>query len=159
MSWASAKEAAKKSGGGGKFVSLKDGETVTVVFRGEPREYFQKFGDPTEYDKPGENRGFKFKINVVTKNDEGKKVSKIFSGGKQTFTTLVALIEKLGADYVYDISRVGAGKKNTTYLVMPKGPLNVDQLEEINAVALQELVPKPRDVGEDPRDAEKDVPL
>ena len=134
MSWNEMKKA--KEEGGGLYLKLKDGEAVEGVFVGEPYCYFAKFGDKTEYDKWSEGLSFRFKINFVTRGDNGEPVAKIFQQGSSFRDQLLDAIAEYGQDCIYKIKRTGSGKDDTRYAILFKAKLPPEQAEKIKSVRL-----------------------
>ena len=138
MSWDKMNEGG--GGGGGKdFIKLKDGESVEGVFVGEPHTFYGVFKDKTEYSSWAEGRSFKFRINFVTKDDNGQMVAKIYQGGSKVAKAIAACKEEYGLNCLYKIKRVGATKDDTTYSVLFKKELTKEQMDTIKSVALLPL--------------------
>lgn len=118
---------------GGVFIKLKDKESVEGVFRGEIYWFYQIFKDKKEYQEWVEGSSFKFRINFIVK-ENGAYVSKILQQG----VTLAKLIRKYtqecGMNTLFKIEREGSGKDDTTYYLIPKGPVSPEDLKQINAV-------------------------
>lgn len=120
------------------FIKLKDKESVTGVFRGEPYDYRQHWinnrsqvcaGDSCELcasDKKNKST-FRFRLNFVMKdtNEPCGYVVKIFEQGWGVYEYLSNLsksgiaLEKM----VTKIIRNGSDKNNTTYTVIPLSPI------------------------------------
>lgn len=136
--------------GGGAFLKIAPGTSVSGVFRGEPFEFWQKWpkgGDKQVfYDREeamAANAKSRFKLNFITKDDEGKLVAKVWEFGLGAYNELA----EINAEYpleetVIKITRKGEGK-NTEYTLLPlvRQPLTKKQLAEIDAVELINLAP------------------
>lgn len=136
--------------GNGSFLKIASGTSVTGVFRGEVFEFWQKWPNGGEkqvfFDEAkamAANAKPRFKLNFVTKDDDGKLVAKVWEFGLGTYNELA----EINAEYpleetVIKITRKGEGK-NTEYHLLPlvRQPLNKKQLNEIAAVELQKLEP------------------
>lgn len=129
------------SAGSGNFLKLKDGETRTGVFMGDPVDYYVKFENGKSIVCNPEDGGkFRFKINFVT-IESGQFVSKIWEGGALVYETLRELNKEYGLeDTKVKIIRKGTGM-DTTYSILPviKEPLTANQKDTIRAVKLQPL--------------------
>jgi len=132
-------EKAKKEGGGGLFIKIKDGKSVEGVFRGQPRTFYQRYGDRNEYPAWMKGLSFRFRINFITKDETGKMVAKIFQGGAPMRDMILDAKEEYGLDCVYKIKRTGSTKDDTRYAVLFKAVLTTAQLEMVNAVQLKDL--------------------
>jgi hypothetical protein len=143
MTWEAmeiADKAVKTGAGlGNMFVHLKDGDSVEGTFRGEPRIFYQAFGDKVEYNGPGEGRSFKFKVNFITTDDKGIPVVKILQGGSMLRKAILACRAEYGMDCVYKVKRTGAGKEDTVYSVLFKRVLAPAELETVNNMPLKAL--------------------
>lgn len=147
MSWDSMKKA-KEEGGGGKYLKLKDGESIEGTFMGEPYCFYQKFKDPIEYSSWQEGLSFRFRINFVTRDEHGQLVAKVFQGGAKVRDAVLDVKEEYGLDAVYKIKRTGSGKDDTRYTVLFKQILKEEQLKTIKTVKLNELQGKQKGAGE-----------
>ena len=143
--------------GGGFFIKLKNGESIEGLFRGEPYCFYQIFEDKKEYSERVEGSSFKFKINFIIK-EKGAYVPKILQQG----VTLAKLVRKYtnecGMDTLFKIEREGSGKDDTTYYLIPKGPVLPESLKQINAVKLLPLQKSEDDTSFNPEEYEKENP-
>ena len=131
--WSSMKEAREKSGG--KFVRLKDGESIVGVFRGTPYTFYKKWGEEEEYSEWQKGRAFRFRINFITK-ENSQYVARIFEGNSYTGDQLWACYEEYGLDAVYKVVRKGSGT-DTRYTLLFQSKLNEVSLDVIKKVPLE----------------------
>lgn len=143
MSWDDLEKAAKE-GGGGVFVKLKDGEEIVGVFAGEARFFYHNFQEKREYNAPGPGRNFRFRINILTKDDSGEYSAKVFEQGKRFCNMLLEMKNEYGLDYIYKIKRTGTTQDNTVYTIFPKGPVPSETLEKLKNVKLLPLESEPQ---------------
>lgn len=162
MGWDDAEKELSKSG---KFLKLKDGESIEVVFVGQPHTFYQAYKDPNEYQEWKEGRSFKFRINVAVynKEDDSFKIG-LWQQSKTFLKALVEAKKEYGMDCLYKIKRSGATKDDTTYHVLFKAKLAPTQLKSVNMLDTLPLTggnsrKDAPDIGEesqiDPRDEEK----
>lgn len=153
------------NGGGGSkaFLRLKSGERVKGIFKGDPFDFRQHWsqsekrsyictGDDCEHCKAGEKSSFRFRINVIVKENEAY-TAKVWDQGRGAYETLSALHDG-GYDLektVVTISRHGEGV-DTTYSVLPvpgeMGQVNADLEKKLGDIQLHNL--------ENPTDNESD---
>jgi len=138
MGWDQLKKARQTGGSGSFFISLKDGETVQGVFRGEPYGYYRKFPDKTEYADWADGRRFRFKVNFVVK-EKDEYVAKIFEGSKTVSEQLLDVIEEYSQDAVFKIKRAGTTKDDTRYTIMHVRKLSDDDKAALDNVKLKDL--------------------
>ena len=153
----------------GDIIRLKDGDSVQGVLRGEPFEFYSHWGQDKTYRcvgrdvcdmcKAGNKAAFRFKLNMVTK-DDGKLVVKVIENGFKLYKQLFDLNEggwDLEKNFI-KISRSGKGKNDTVYSAVPiPGGVPPDVLAKIMALethSLTEEKPAEREPGQD----EDDVP-
>lgn len=112
----------KEGGGSGNmFLKLKDGESVKVILRGDPYEFYSKWenGKSILSDESDRDARFRFRMNVVVR--EGNSyVAKIWEQGPTAYNTLKELIDS-GYDLektILNIKRIGQ-ELNTTYSILP----------------------------------------
>lgn len=133
------------SGGPNNFVRIKDGESISGICRGEPREAWviwdNKVKTEVEEGTPGSK--FNFKLNFVVK--EGTSyVAKTLEGGAQIYKQLANLSKEWELDEtVIILSRDGSGI-DTEYTVMPAPPKQQVTPEALEFIATMEL----NDLGE-----------
>lgn len=123
--------------GSKSFVKIKAGESVDVIFMGEPRTFYQIFKDKAEYQEKVDGSTFAFKIQVVLK-ENGEYVGKILKGGYFLICDIKAQIDENGMDGVYRIKRQGTGTE-TRYFVIYKGPVTSEQMESLKSVKLPDI--------------------
>ena len=128
--------------GGGLFLKFKDGETKTLVLRGEIYEFRQKWENGKsilvdESDREGKSR---FRVNAVVFED-GKFQAKILEFGLMLYNQFHDIAEEFDITKVkIKVSRRGLST-DTTYNALPtlKEPLSPNQLNNIENVPLNVL--------------------
>lgn len=131
------------SGGGGKFLKIEVGQSVSVVFRGETVSYWQKWPkggmkELSDIPKPGFQE--RFKVNAVVFED-GAFVAKIFDCSLATYNQIATINESMDIETVKcTVTRQATGK-GSAYFVMPnlKEPLKPQALKQVSEVALHDL--------------------
>jgi hypothetical protein len=129
--------------GGGKFLKIEVGQSVTGVFRGETVSYWQKWPkggvkEQSDIPKPGFQE--RFKVNFVVWED-GAFVAKIFDMNLFSYNQIADINESMDVETIKcRISRQATGK-GSTYMIMPmlKEPLSPANLKAIEAVELNSL--------------------
>lgn len=147
MSWDQLKKA-KEQSGGDLFISLKDGDSIEGVFRGEPYVFYKKFKDPTdkkEYEAWENGRSFNFRINFLEIKD-GTFTPRIFTGGARARDPLAAVKEEYGLNCVFKIKRSGLNE-STRYDILFKRALDDGQMRQINDFPLKHLTKQTKEVG------------
>lgn len=132
----------KGDGNGGLFLKFKDGESKTVVLRGENYEFRQKWENGKsvlvdESDREGKSR---FRVNAIVFED-GKFQAKILEFGLMLYNQLAEIADEYDITTIkIKITRRGTGT-DTTYNALPllKEPLSPKQMKEIEAVDLNVL--------------------
>lgn len=127
--------------GGSLFVKLKDGDSITGVFRGAIFDFMKK----NDFDKEKPKDVFRFRVNFIT-SENGALVAKIFEAGIVTYKAMRALSEQ-GYDLekttvVY--TRKGTGT-DTEYSLIPAPPAKQcsdEQMKQVEAVKLHDLAVK-----------------
>ena len=137
----------------GVFISLKDGEKIEGVFKGEPHIFKQHWtnkksilceGKDCLLCLEGDTPKFRFKINLITLDKEGFYTPRIFEQGYGTYTEMKALHE---GEYELDktvvsITRRGEGT-DTRYKILPvKNQLPEDKIALLDKVPLLDLKAK-----------------
>lgn len=150
---------------GGLFIKLKDGESVTGIFRGEPKVFYVQWnnGKSSECSKGAEGAKFRFRINIVV-NEDKKYVAKILEQGALVYSDLKALNEEYPLEEtLVKITRNGTGT-DTTYTVMPmraqpdSKTLSAIALVELNSLESKEKTEK--DFGPEPNfDENEHIPF
>lgn len=140
-------EAAKASG---DYLRLaKDGEKATVVFCGEPeiRDVHWDGSGYVAYDPEQHNsKATRFAVNVY--NVRERKVQ-IWDGSLQTATVLVAVSDKYGLNYIYELKRHGdKGDSRTTYTILPERPLKDIEKAKVAHLELFDLAEVSRQAEE-----------
>lgn len=135
----------------GNFIKIKDGESVTGIFKGEPVEFYihGNQADTTACEgegcprcKAGEEKRFRFRLNFICKQ-QGAIVCKIFEQGKRVYRMLKDLNEMSSLETTtLMIKRTGSSKDDTTYTIIPamNAQLKPDEIEKLVAsVQLNDL--------------------
>lgn len=161
----------------GSFLKLQDKESVRGVFRGVPYDYAQHFNqtENKSYTCEGPNCGyckkeekkpsFRFKMNFVTKDADGKLTAKIFESGVSVYKQLRELDKQYSGltKVIVTVTRNGV-KKNTTYSILPVPNWQVDaKFEEmLKGVQLHELMAQPQQAqvaAPEPGSFDEDIPF
>lgn len=161
--------AAQNAGGedSKSFLKLKDKESVRGVFRGDPVDFKQHWitgtrpilctgpGCPTCAADPTKKPSFRFRINILVKDEKGGYISKIFEQGWTVYLQLADLHKVYPLDQtVMRITRSGSGQNDTHYSILPEPRGEVTpQMEAILAkVPLQVLqhTSQPSEPSEEP---------
>ena len=118
------------SGIGKHIVRLKDGESITGVFRGEPARFYQHWknkrsvicpgqetcnlcNSPDENERKGTGR---FRLNFLTQVN-GEWTAKVFEGGKRVYEQLKKLNSHAPIETLQvQISRTGSGQSTQWHL-------------------------------------------
>jgi len=108
-------------------IRLKDGESVTGVFRGEPVEYYQHRTPDGQYVQAvqgemmnGKKPQFRFRLNLCVRGENGGFEAKVFENGWKVYEQLAALQES-GYDLettVIRLSRKGSTVSDTVCLYL-----------------------------------------
>ncbi len=123
---------------GDLFLRLKDGDSATGVFKGEFLE-FKKIGwgkDSQEFPVTHSEGSLRFRINFVTP----ELTAKIWEFGITTYNILKDINAEMPLEKTkVKISRRGSTKENTSYTVIPIGPVSEEGLKKIEGVSLNLL--------------------
>ncbi len=146
-------QAGEGKDGGGTYLRLKDGESVTGILRGDIFAFFSTgFGPDTRVvnqGDPGAKR--RFRHNFIVKEGSAY-VAKVWEFGPKIYDSLSAL-EAGGWDLhqtSLTISRTGATKENTKYTVTPnKKEPSEAALKAMNELTLNRLEHKDRAAAAD----------
>jgi hypothetical protein len=147
MKWEEAAEAAKKAGGSGNFLSLKnDGDKEIVAFLGEPVARFTVFLEDEkktvpfteEHRKKGLRERTTFLINVYCFSDGKVRVAEL---NAMTFKDLIKVREKYGlTKWKFEFQRNGKPRDpKTTYSLLPEEQLTDDERKMISAVNVHDI--------------------
>lgn len=123
------------------YVKLKDGESITGIFVGEPFTYRQHWsegkaqpckGEGCDSCASGSKGSFRFRINLIVKEGENY-IAKILEQGARFYDAITSLEESGYAleDHLMKISRRGSTMNDTTYSVLPVPNSNSAHLKEI----------------------------
>lgn len=119
------------------YLKIKDGEFIDIVIMGEPYTYYGKYQDKTEYKTKVPDSSFKFKLQVVVKQD-GAYVGKILNGGFFLISDIKENIDENGVDSIYRIKRKGTGT-DSRYFVIFKTKVPEEQMKSLKDVPLPAL--------------------
>lgn len=139
---------------GKNYIKLKDGESVKGVFRGAPvtlkkhwinKKPFDCDGDSCQYCAAGDKAGFRFKLNLLMRDQEtGQFVARIFEQGWTVYLQLKDLNEEYPLEKtIVNITRRGSGMNDTTYTILPakEGAVNATLDATLSKIQLFELAP------------------
>lgn len=132
------------SGQGGSFLKLKNKESATGVFLGEPYEFFQIWenGKTRVVTEGTPKASFRFRLNFIVKEGNGY-VAKIFENGPTVYRDLKAIHQEYNLeDTVVKITRHGE-KLETTYTVMPVKGQVTPEVKRVKLLDLEVNQPKP----------------
>ena len=127
---------------GEQFVRLKDGQSITGVFRGEAvtvRKHFFKDKNPInctgrecpECLRGGEKPRPRHRLNFVTKDETGHYVAKVFEQGPRVFSSLKDLNTEYDLEHtVVKIKRTGSTKDDTVYTIVPVKDYMLTKIQE-----------------------------
>lgn len=122
--------------GSDKFLKLKDGESKEGVFRGEPFEYRVKWNGSIYAPDPAGS--FRYKLNFIVWDVDHFKAL-IWEFGQTIYDTLSEINVNMPLENTkIKITRKGSGT-DTTYIIIPLGPVAKKGLELIAAVDLNIL--------------------
>lgn len=149
----------EKKSSGKTYITLKDGESVKVVFYGDPYAFFEIYGDDsrTEYQDQVEGSTYRFKVNcAVIELENGKPVwsRKIWKSSKRAYNAFRKALTKKGEHCWYEISRDGTGT-DTAYHVLYEKDLSDHEKDGVSKL-------KPFEFGKPlsgPADHDEDVPF
>jgi hypothetical protein len=127
--------------GGGDYVKLKDKESITGIFYGEPYDFFAVWegGAPKEVASDAPGAKFRFRINFIVK-DGSAYVVKIFENSKTVYEQLGLLHAEYDLEKtVVKITRSGT-EKNTTYNILPlRDPVSPETEKVLKTLKLNEF--------------------
>lgn len=132
---------------GGEFLKLKDGESVSGVFRGEPHEFYSRYNPNNNTSSLVEENDhgarFRFRLNFVTRDKETKDFKAlIWEQGPTVYNLLKELNEEYGdlSTKVLKIKRKGE-KLETEYVIIPDGKANFNDVvrKAVEQVPLHDL--------------------
>jgi hypothetical protein len=141
------------------FISLKDGQSVSGIIRGNPLTFYQHWLTQGEtraavacpgksacpHCAQGVKSGFRSRFNFIIK-DNGEYVPKILEQGAKVYE----VIEELQTTHGYDLERTvlrvarkGSGFNDTTYSVVPVQGQTVDDVlnKKLSGIKLLDLNP------------------
>lgn len=153
------------------FIKLKDGDSITGSFAGDPFEFYQHWsgnrsvicpGKATcAQCKEGDKGSFRFRLNFIVKEGDGY-VAKVFEQGGKIYDYLRDMDhEYKGLERVpVKITRKGTDK-NTSYVILPQPPLSPKQIQTLAKVPLLALQPTTNAPAEEqvPEETVDDMPF
>lgn len=144
-----------------KFLKIKDGETVKVVFCGEIHEYYVKWDNgKSQIVGSGEGGKIRFRVNVAVPEGAAIKM-KIFEFGVPVYEQMGLLNKTYGDITKLKIAIIRRGEKlSTTYILLPllNEPLAPPVLAKIESLDLHFLNAQKKS-NEPATDAFQDVPM
>jgi hypothetical protein len=172
----------RKNAGGGKFVSLKDGDEIEGAFAGvlahglegdeaEPMgvevvwiegqngRYSVEY-DPAVHDADDMRVSFMWNVLVRGEAEDGSQDEmKILQQGSQLFDLFIKHKSKKGYSFWFTVGRTGSGQFDTKYSLDREDRLNEDDLEAIKKMELHDLDKEAsasnRDQGDDSDEDDK----
>lgn len=141
---------------GGKFIKLKDGETVTGILRGTVKDFYVLWENKVSTHVPeGTPKAkFRFRVNMITWDDKGNLEARILEQGP----TLYKSLKELSQDYALDrtaikIKRSGSGMNDTEYTIipLPKPPSEamMSAIEKVELLSLEDEVMPTQSASDD----------
>lgn len=140
---------AETNSGNKNFLKLKNGETVTGIFRGQPYDFRIHWKEGRsmpcasfcELCKKGDKPSFRFRINFII-NENNVYTAKLFEQGKKVYE----MMKNLNQDYdlektIVKISRTGE-KTSTVYSILPipNGTISPQMEQTISQVKLLDVM-------------------
>lgn len=154
----------RKRAGGGKFLSLKDGDSYQVAFagrlqhgakgdKGEPMgaevvwlssrngKRFSEEYDPANADHDEDEVKVTFFWSVVVRDDKGNCEARIFNQGARFYDEFVRLVvkKKNGVGYWFTIAREGSGQLDTEYHLDREDKFTEEELSMLKSFELHDL--------------------
>jgi hypothetical protein len=127
----------RESEGSGKFLKIKDGESVTGLFRGNVYEFHSKWDNGKNILTSPEEGRPRFRLNFIVKEDGALK-AKIWEFPLAVYNQLFSINEEYPLETTkIKITRQGTGT-DTSYMIIPllKEPVGPQAAEEIEGVPL-----------------------
>jgi hypothetical protein len=132
------------TGGGGNYIKISDGESVTGVLRGEVKTAYILWGDDKVkqvVDRGTPGARFTFTVNMVVFDAKGNLEAKLLEHGAKMYKELKALSEEYDLENtVIKIKRTGSTMNNTVYSIMPLAkamqPATIAKLEALELLPL-----------------------
>jgi hypothetical protein len=177
---ASATKEMRKNAGGGKFISLKDGDEVEgcfagvlkhglegelaeplgmeVVWKDGPNGRYSVEYDPKVHDEDDMRVTFVWNFLVRGDAEDGSQDEmKIFQQGPQFFDQFIKHKDKKGYGYWFTIGRTGSGQFDTKYALDREDKIDDAEVEDIKKLELLDLDKEASDTRGDARgDTDKD---
>lgn len=156
------RQANGESEGGGLYLRLKDGESITGILLGNVHVFYSVgFGADTRVVGPGEGGKKKYRHNFVVKEGQDYAV-RIWEFGPKIYDQLSAL-EASGWELnktLLTISRSGSTKENTKYTVTPnKKEPSEAALKAMSSLPPHELEHKARAEAAQTTDSSEALPF
>lgn len=129
---------------GGKYLKLKDGESVVGVPRGEIYSFKLKWenGKSVVLGEPNPAKHNRFAMNFVVKSDAGYQ-AKTWEYGITLYNTLSEFASEMDLTKTkIKVTRKGTGT-DTVYVLVPLGQIETNSLNEIESLKLNILDKKP----------------
>lgn len=143
------------------YLRIQDGQSVTGILRGELFEFWQKWpkgGMKEVFASPTPGASPRFKVNIVIQED-GEFVARVFEFGPRVYDQFSDASSELDLSKTkIKISRRGS-EKNTTWSVIPLGPIDARAIKSIEAVHLNTLALPGEGVASEPAPSGEDVPF
>lgn len=140
MKFIKLREHQKSSGGGNLYVKIGDGESLTVVPRGEIFGFRVNWdgGKAVEIPEANPANFNRFKMNVIV-SDNGVYSARIWEFGIVIYNQLAAYSEEMDLTKTkIKVSRKGLSKA-TEWLLIPLGPVKSTEIVNIESVKLNIL--------------------
>lgn len=143
----------KKSELGKHFISLKDGEEVMGVFQGEPHVHHNHWDNASKRSTlcsdtedcklcaAGDKKKFRFRLNMIVKNESGELVAKVLEGGWKLYNALGEINTEFPLEKNYiKVKRTGKTMHDTVYTVLPSTKVQLSE-ETRSAIEKTALLP------------------
>ena len=132
------------TGGGGNFIKIQAGESVTGVLRGEVKTSYVIWGDDKtkrEVDAGTPGSKFTFTVNMAVFDPKGNVEAKLLEHGAKMYKELKSLAEEYDlSSTVIKIKRTGSTMNDTVYSIMPLAkPMQPATVAKIEALELLPL--------------------
>jgi hypothetical protein len=108
--------------GNGNFIRLDDGDSVTGILAGEVRTFYSLFVDGKSEEVPEDTpkAKFRFRVNIVVKEEDGTLVPKLFEQGANVYRAFKELAQDYDLEQtLVKIKRTGSKMSDTKYSVLP----------------------------------------
>jgi hypothetical protein len=169
---ATATKELRKSAGGGKFLTLKDGDEYEICFAGVLKHGLEgDLAEPLGVEVvwiDGRNGRYSVEYDPNTHNEDDMRVSfmwnvlvrggaedgsedemKIFQQGPQVFDQFIKHKDKKGYGYWFTIAREGSGQLDTKYDLTREDRIPDQEIEDIKQLELHDLDKEASDSARD----------